>query len=371
MPEVAPPAVLATPEASVRPVPLPPGLTIYLDVVRVVAAVAVWMSHYLPLFGIGHDAPPYGHDAVVVFFVISGLVVALVCDTRRRGLGEFALSRVVRLWSVAVPALLIGLCLQAVAADGGDWPRAVRATGLNLVFLGESWAGSVGAPFNPPYWSLNYEAWFYACYGCAVFLSGRMRAVAVAGMVAAAGPAILALAPCWLAGVAVYRWRGRLRLSPVLAAVVFAGSLVAGLAIDVMGFEDWSRDWLHRITAGQSYHLGASQALLSDYVLTAVVVANFVAAGSLPGLGRVLARVRRPVGWAASLTLSLYLFHMPVLWVIRTAAGPTSLQNGWGLPATIGVAGVAIVLLGQVTELQRYRLKRLLLAGWRPRIGAA
>ncbi len=354
---------------------LAPGLTIYLDLLRVVAAVAVCMSHYLPMFGIGHEAPSYGHDSVVVFLVISGLVVALVCDTRPRGLAEFAFSRLVRLWSVAVPALLIGLSLD-VAVNGPSWP-AVWAVVINLMFLGESWAGTISPPFDYPFWSLNYEAWFYACFGCLVFLRGKQRVVAVITACVLAGPAIMALAPCWLAGVAAYRWRHRFAMPPGVAALVFVGTLAAAAVVDATQLPDLCRAWLKQVTAGQSYRLGASQALLSDYLLSLLVAANFLAVASLPGLGQVLARVRSPIGHAACLTLSIYLYHLPLIATVRVLAermlGPSWLEQAWALPVTLGLAGAAIVVLGGVTELQRYRLKWALTELWRhasPKPGA-
>jgi peptidoglycan/LPS O-acetylase OafA/YrhL len=59
-----------------------PGLSIYFDLTRVVAAAVVLLSHYGPsLFGTSDTLFP-GHDAVIVFFVLSGYVIALVSDTK-------------------------------------------------------------------------------------------------------------------------------------------------------------------------------------------------------------------------------------------------------------------------------------------------
>jgi peptidoglycan/LPS O-acetylase OafA/YrhL len=45
----------------------------------------------------------YGRTAVLVFFVLSGFVIAWVTDTREHTLVEYGLSRVARLYSVVIP----------------------------------------------------------------------------------------------------------------------------------------------------------------------------------------------------------------------------------------------------------------------------
>ena len=93
---------------------LPAGFALYLDLVRVVAALAVLLSHVLPVFGFGKFFPAYGHDAVVVFFVLSGFVIAYACDRKDVTFLDYALSRLVRLWPVAAPALILGMVLWAL-----------------------------------------------------------------------------------------------------------------------------------------------------------------------------------------------------------------------------------------------------------------
>src|SRR3954451_14311241 len=86
-----------------------PALSVYLDLIRFAAAVVVVLSHsWLILFpGLPLHWP--GPGAVIVFFVLSGFVIALVTDARDRTLTDYALSRLSRLWSVAIPVLCFGL----------------------------------------------------------------------------------------------------------------------------------------------------------------------------------------------------------------------------------------------------------------------
>ena len=48
----------------------------------------------------------------MVFFVLSGYVVAFVSDKNEKHLADFILSRAVRILSVSIPALLLTLLLS-------------------------------------------------------------------------------------------------------------------------------------------------------------------------------------------------------------------------------------------------------------------
>ena len=63
----------------------PVGFAVSLDLVRVAAALAVLLGHVLPVLGIGKLFPADGHDAVAVFFVLSGFVTASACDRKDAG----------------------------------------------------------------------------------------------------------------------------------------------------------------------------------------------------------------------------------------------------------------------------------------------
>lgn len=328
------------------------------------AAIAVLLSHVLPVFGFGKLFPAYGHDAVVVFFVLSGFVIAYACDRKDTGLFDYALSRLVRLWSVAVPALILGMVLwallpspDAASAASRSLRDAAGASLANLFFLGESWAGERLPPFNGPFWSLNYEAWYYAIYAAFIFTPGRKRWPATALVCVLAGPAVMALAPCWFAGVALYHWRARLQMSNAVAAGVFAFSLLGYAAIGYCELADWSRAWLKQATAGQSYHLGASQALIADFLLTVVVAAHFAAAASLSPIGSALLRGRRMVVGAASFTLSIYLYHSPLLALFHGGLGIGPSAGTIGLIFALLLLAPSILALGLLTEQKRHWLR--------------
>ena len=57
-----------------------------------------------------------GNDAVMVFFVLSGFVIAYVADKKEKTFHDYALSRLARLYSVAAPALALTVVVDYVGS---------------------------------------------------------------------------------------------------------------------------------------------------------------------------------------------------------------------------------------------------------------
>jgi peptidoglycan/LPS O-acetylase OafA/YrhL len=346
-----------------------PALSVYFDLARVTAASSVLLNHYAPvLFGASPQLFP-GHDAVIVFFVLSGFVIAYVSDTREKTLREYALSRLSRLWSVTIPAVFFAIVLYGLVGPGyGTVPVSAPSNGLTLIwhsilatgFITEVWIPEVFAPFNAPMWSLSYEAFYYAIFAGLMFVEGRTRLVVVGALCALAGPNILLLMPCWLLGVALYRYRDRLSFSPRVATLLFVSTvafLVLAYSVD-LSFN--TRLLLKYLSAGQSYHLGPSTSAPADWLLAPVVALHFAAIPSLPGLSRLLPRLKKPIAAAASYTLSIYLLHMPVLVLVYEYLG-IGHNGGIGAVCALVLCVLSIIALGKLTEHRR--------ADWRAALG--
>ena len=153
---------------------------------------------------------------MVVFFVLSGLVIAASVDRakasgRPQTLSSYALTRAARILPVALPALAISLVVMLIDAAIATTPifgedaQGVPASEwlFALTFLSESYQTAF-AP-NPPYWSLCYEVWFYALFAVATFMEGWKRMAWLAALALVAGPNVLLLLPVWLIGVALAR----------------------------------------------------------------------------------------------------------------------------------------------------------------------
>src|SRR5690242_18982311 len=179
-------------------------LSLYLDMLRFGAAFTVFVSHYSAARysgGMFWQVMPYGRTSVLVFFVLSGFVIARVSKTKERSLYLYSVSRFARLYSVIIPAFTVTAVLDhiAIAINPGLY-ESLWGTGvaysflgylLSMIFLGQSWTLAISPGSNLPFWSLNYEAWYYVLFAGAVFLSGRVRIIVLIATALLAGPKIL------------------------------------------------------------------------------------------------------------------------------------------------------------------------------------
>ncbi len=340
------------------------ALSLYLDAIRFGAAFIVFLSHYATgriSGGLFWYLTDYGRTAVLVFFVLSGYVIAWVTEARERTIEEYALSRAARLYSVVIPAFIVTATLDFVgrAIDprlyGPEWGHSTAhpALGyaLSTVFLGESWNLSALPGFNVPFWSLNYEAWYYVLFAAVTFLRGRRR-IAAAGLAALlAGPKILLLLPVWLMGVAAWRYRAALpdRLSGVLVTVSLAGLI----AIEALGgqllFRHPNTHWL---PPGYSTY---------DYILGAIVALFIVGFAKLqpPMPGE---RLGRAVRGLAGTAFGLYLFHYPLLNFFGTVV-PGPPDRALHRLLVFGLALGGALGLARLIEPRKGALKRGLRSG--------
>jgi peptidoglycan/LPS O-acetylase OafA/YrhL len=340
---------------------IPPGLSLYLDVIRFGAAFVVLLSHVWPVLFPTFPLPWPGHEAVVVFFVLSGYVIAFATFRPGVTLGSYAMHRAVRILSVSVPAIALSIVIVPFVAGHAGMPfienmspsasEVWHATWINLLFLGESWSNNVRPPFNSPYWSLSFEVWYYVIFAAAVFTPRRWRLLAVLAAMAAAGPRILALFPIWLMGVWLYR------SSPTMGRrSAFALFVLTALCAFVFYWSGAS----HLLRAGLVQQFpelmgmlnGANQ-IAGDLILGVLVTAHFAAARALTACFDWLTRLQAAIRHLASFTLSIYLFHMPLTVLIWNGAG---IHEPWQFCALLSGG---IFLLGSLTEQRNAYYRRL------------
>ena len=305
-----------------------------------------------------------GRTAVLGFFVVSGFVIAWVGDTRERTLEEYGLSRVARLYSVIIPAFVLTAALDSVGKaidprlyEGGHrMAHPVIDYALSAVFLGESWTIRVLPGFNVPYWSLNYEAWYYVLFAAATFLRGRPRIAAVIVIALVTGPRIFLLLPVWLMGVAAWRWRAELPRR--LGRPLVIASLAGFIALEAFGGQQlfWHPPgvWLPPDFSAYDFVLGALVALFI------IGLANV----QLPMPGR---RLERLVRGLAGTSFGLYLLHYPLLNFFGTVVpGATDgavhrvLVFGLALSGALGLASLIEPHKGALKGQLRSALRLLL-----------
>jgi peptidoglycan/LPS O-acetylase OafA/YrhL len=321
-----------------------------LDGLRFLAAVAVMAAHFMAMDLVWgrrtEDIFPgqvaaNGWLGVYLFFLISGFVICM--SSWGRGVGAFAVSRVVRLYpaywlSVVVTAVVLTIW-PYVTRGPIDWRDALA----NLTMVHE--------PFGVPsidevYWTLWVELKFYLLFSLVVWWGLTYRRVVGfcvlwLGAVTAAKAFVpdeyllvhqvltTNYAPLFIAGIAFYLMH-RFRPTPLLWGLVGV-SLLLTLPVAL---------WRNRLTADPGEVPPGPVPVIALLVLCFLLVAG-VALGWLHWV-----RGRWLVVLGAT-TYPLYLLHLPV--------GGTMIRlwQDW-LPAPLLVALVSAVLVLLAWLVHRY-----------------
>lgn len=163
----------------------------------------------------------FAHQAVVVFFLISGWLVGGSLLNRLgqpRALANYAIDRLTRLWTVLVPTfalilaigLLIGKALPGPVDLSASNEFSAASFAGNLLGLQTVVVPNYGG--NYALWSLAYETWYYVQFPLLALVllgHGRLRRLACAGalvLLAATLPGMITLYfVIWLLGAAFSR----------------------------------------------------------------------------------------------------------------------------------------------------------------------
>ncbi|HEX4191767.1 MAG TPA: acyltransferase [Stellaceae bacterium] len=341
--------------------------SLYLDAVRFWAAVVVYLCHfsYRPISGgafwqIGR----YGPDAVVVFFVLSGFVIAHA-TARETSLSTYIVDRAARIYSVAFPAIVITLVCDLIGSwlephyldgfysVGSTWEQILTG----LTFTNQFW----GAKFVPgsdlPYWSLGYEVPYYAVFAAAIFARGAWRILVPVALLLVAGPSIAAVFPLWLAGVGLYRL-GRLRCVPeALGWLLFCGSIALWFGCEF---------WMYQLGAHSPFNPGLAFDEHGRLPLTYFTGICF--ALNIVGIDAISHRfawplnwAARPIRWLAGRSFALYLVHFPVMKLAATMmAGRTA---SWpGRLFILSTTAAVVLLVAMLFESRKHAWRRFFAA---------
>ena len=278
----------------------------------------------------------FGHEAVMVFFVISGyLVGGKVWSLFRKGGFEwrrYLADRLSRLYAVLLVALMLGTVLDwtgylffnkyglynqayegAIAVLGtspiermGGWDFLVNAFFLQTI---------VGPPFgsNGPLWSLAYEWWYYILFPGILLIVFRKS---VAGVMVGVGLSLLLifvlpsdivwLFGIWILGVVASMWTKRVPPWGLAMCLLISILLMA-------------RGEVLKVPYASQYLLGAAYAL------------------SIVSLARCEWRMPwfRSAAYLADFSYSVYLIHFPVLMCLLAVGFEFF---GFGIRMTFGFA---------------------------------
>jgi peptidoglycan/LPS O-acetylase OafA/YrhL len=350
------------------------SLSLYMNGVRFLAAMLVFLFHMGYFSGwrvpiVGH----YGSEAVIEFFVLSGFVISYTAKNKHPDLPDYALSRLARLWSISIPAIVLTCLLDKIGQhlalpayspmmpySATKWIAAALANGA---FLNQFWSFSIWPGTNGPFWSIAYEFWYYAIFGAGFYLTGRRRVFVVIAALLVAGPKIVAAFPIWLIGVALLRALpvDRRSTAPITGALVWCASLgflVAFFSFDVSAWEEaafptiaavaqktWDVDFLPK-----SYLLGL--------ILGMNLYGFMLLSGSITHVAKPLAAF---ISVLADASFGIYLFHYPIGYFVKAMLWRQGVTDGIGYIATIYLVSFAVSFgFGLLFDPLRKPLLRLL-----------
>lgn len=333
--------------------PLNRNLSVYLDLLRFLAATIVLLHHahnFIFPYVQSEFVFGQGREAVAVFFVLSGFVIQFVVAEKERDWRSYVVARISRIYPVAVLAVGVTCVADIVGqllnhqyyVDINEKyrfiiPVSIKSAVSYLTFTNQLWFRNSIFGTDGPYWSLGFEVWYYVLFGCLVFLPKNRKIVAGILWAVVCGPNIALYLPLWLLGTLVYRaisMRIFSRFGRLTSAALFVGSLIFYALV-----------WRYLQTTAGVMSVGfsflhAEQSFVNFryFMLIGIAVAaNIIAFNSLVGPSRFWgASAERFIRWAAGGSFTLYLLHQPLL-VLAVAILPQA--------ATAPLQGTAVCLL--------------------------
>jgi peptidoglycan/LPS O-acetylase OafA/YrhL len=345
--------------------------SLYLDLIRFVASMVVLVGHLSGTRFTGGLFWQFGlfmDDAVMVFFVLSGFVIAYVVRHKEGGAEQYALARAARIYSVALPALVATFALDAVgrliapelySVSWGYHAGSIAGQFLaGLFFVNQLWYSPVPTGSMLPYWSLGFEVWYYVFFAILCFARGGWKPALLLAAFAVTGPRIVAFFPIWMLGYACYQCSGRRPPG--------RGAGPALLVASVLGYAAYHallRKWLMD-------HPLAPDALGLDNLAPRYLVSLLFAMHLLGFIwtaerfSGVLARFQAPIRWLAGATFTIYLFHIPVAQFLTTLM-PWPPSDGRTRTIVLGGTILLMFVIAQFTERKKATWSRWLNAAYR------
>lgn len=320
-----------------------------LEAARGGAALYVMLHHAVPrdleLYGLPVSYLfRFGQEAVILFFLLSGFVIAHSVNGKPLNPLAFLRARFLRIFVPLLPALALSYFARAVITGALPDPDLAALLG-NLAMTQDltNLPGTWTAPYmgNTPLWSLSYEWWFYLAFLLLMMMarSWAVRTAIVTGLALLAA-AIYPTWPdwslrvtfsmsIWWTGVLVAKawsekrldgWQGLLPAIPLGATAVVL-TLSVGLTEGFAGrrLGEFPLIEIRRLAAG---------------------LVIFLAALGWRAIGwRGFDRVGLTVAWVAPISYGLYIVHRPFLLL-----GERFSEYIGALPAMILAVGASLIM---------------------------
>jgi len=357
------------------------NLSVYLDLLRLAAAFAVFLNHTHNILYPDIRVPfifGLGREAVAIFFVLSGLVISYVVADRETGWRSYAIARASRILPVAILAIAV-TCLcdligqgrspevyRAMAAARHFAPDTLGAAVSYLTFTNQLWFRHVILGSDEPFWSLGFEVWYYVGFALVSFLRARTRIVAVVIWALVCGPRILLYFPLWLLGVAAWR------LSPRIADRWPRPLILPAFGLSILAFPVIVKFLSPGIGGMYEVASPAREAWTAFYftLLGALAFVNLALFDAMAGERAVWSgALAKAIRWLAGASFTLYLVHQP-LCVLCAALFKDAVDNATYAPLACAAIFLMVLALAEIGERRRKFFARLIGPVFAPRARA-
>jgi peptidoglycan/LPS O-acetylase OafA/YrhL len=337
------------------------NLSLYLDFLRLLAALVVFFTHahnfLLPDIPLGPLR--WGREAVAVFFVLSGFVISYVVSAKEGDGRSYAIARLARIYPVAVLAIAVTFVSDSIGLfyrpeyyeevnrtfSGFYAPISWSAMISYLTFTNQLWLQHVVFGTDEPFWSLGFEAQYYVFFFVISFIDGKRRMALLAIWALFCGPKILLYLPLWLLGIVAKELVLRYRFTNIkpAATLVLSSMILFALA----------RYYLESQTTVMFEAFDFKQETLNFLYFTLIGVAVML---NIVGTSFLLLHIR-PIGpsvskairWLAGGSFTVYLVHQPLLVVVSAFIENVDSRPLLGVVATFGVL-VLCYFLAELAE---------------------
>jgi len=302
---------------------VPSNFSTYLDLFRFLAAMTVMVAHLtFPKFAgqlISYQGE-YAGAAVTAFFVLSGYVIAYVSAEKETDWRSYAVSRMARIYSVALPALALTILLDWLGYFLGS-PKALplyqyqqlwKYLPIFLTFTSEVGPLRENVLSDGVFWSLSYEVWYYIVFAVAFYMSGWKRNVLLLILAAGLGSRVLIMFPLWLAGVGIYYLHRSIQIPETKARVLFMASILGLVATRYFGVDVVLDDFTNKVCDRCLDGLRNSMHFPGHYVIGGLFALNILSARYCNFNVLNKARVKRTIQYCAGFTFAIYLMHIPL-----------------------------------------------------------
>lgn len=329
--------------------PIPKNTSVWLDALRGASAQAVLLGHLYQLFFYGsHEASEpsrastwlhgaiiflsqNSHNAVMVFFVLSGYLVGgkaiLDIISRKFKWSIYFADRLTRLWVVLIPCLFLTYVIDKFSISIGngiwiisewrsmypfDWlqgdPWSPIRFASNALFLDRALAPHYGT--NLSLWSLTNEFWYYAALPAILLLMRGYRNCMIGAIILFSisillktfdpriTTAFLSGFCIWIAGSCLRTIANTRRLL-IASALAFVGCIVIDVSMQPQ-----------------------QGSMAGDFYIGLLTLASIGLSGYVP-----MHRVQNVARFFAKYSYSLYAIHLPVLVAFMAIDPLTSLSR--------------------------------------------